>query len=61
MNFTNFDWYTKERKEFLANVSPLRKHERPRYFLYYMSALVFGTPMPHERRQPRRIAKYVPI
>ena len=60
MNFTNFDWFTKERKQFIENVNPLRKHERFGYFLHYMTALLFGRALPHERRQPRRIARYTP-
>jgi hypothetical protein len=52
-NFTNFDFATKERQLFVQSISPLRQEEKLEYAFWWVLYLVFGMPMPHERKGNR--------
>lgn len=48
------DFATKERKQFINNVSVFRKYEsRSVYVLAWLVSLVLGIPMPHEIRSTK--------
>jgi len=47
------DFGTKERKQFIDNISPFHRDESFAPYLFaWIGALCFGAPMPHERRMP---------
>ena len=44
------DHAEQQRKEFISAVNPVRKDEQIEYAMHYFKALVFGAPMPYQRR-----------
>jgi hypothetical protein len=49
------DFATPERKRWVDSVSPLHRHESfMPYLTAWIQALIFNTPMPHERRRAKQ-------